>query len=306
MLLQQGASMKKINWPLYNKELINRGSLTLWFNEDDTDKWYSEETPKRKGRRYTYSWIAIELICLLRFRFGLTLRGVQGFAQSIFKLMNIDLEIPDYSTLGRRMEKMDVTIIQNSKIKGPLHVAIDSTGLKVYGDGEWKVKIHGRSKHRTWRKLHLAVDTKNNKILSAVLTTNDFKDNQIFEETLEDIDGIKAVSADGAYDSKNCYSFAKKKKFRLIAPPRKNAKISSRGSKEPRDKAIREVRSLGRKTWKKKNKYHQRSLSETAMSRMKTVMGEKLKSRKFENQASEAFIKCKILNKMKTPKCFSD
>jgi hypothetical protein len=150
--------MKKINWPLYNKELINRGSLTLWFNEEDTDKWYSEETPKRKGRRYTYSWIAIALICLLRFRFGLTLRGVQGFAQSIFKLMNIELEIPDYSTLGRRMEKMNVSIIQSSKIKGPLHVAIDSPGLKVYGDGEWKVKIHGRNKHRTWRKLHLAVD----------------------------------------------------------------------------------------------------------------------------------------------------
>jgi hypothetical protein len=95
---------------------------------------------------------------------------------------------------------------------------------------------------------------KNNQILSAVLTTNDFKDNQIFEETLEYIDGIKAVSADGAYDSKNCYAFSKKKKFKLIAPPRKNAKISCRGSMEPRDKIIREVHSLGRKTWKKKNK----------------------------------------------------
>lgn len=296
--------MNKINWSNYNKELINRGSLTLWFNLEEKSQWYSVEEPKRKGRRYRYSWIAIELITILRFRFGLTLRGVQGFAQSILKLMDIDLETPDYTTLGRRMAKMDISIVQSAKKSGPLHVAIDSTGLKVYGDGEWKVKIHGRSKHRTWRKLHLAVDTENNQILSAVLTTNDFKDNQVFQETLEGLKNIKAVSADGAYDSKDCYAFAKKRKFKLIAPPRKNAKISSRGSKKARDKAIREVRAMGRKTWKKKNKYHRRSLSETAMSRMKMMMGDKLRSRNFENQASEAFMKCKILNKMKTPKFF--
>jgi hypothetical protein len=296
--------MEKINWAKYNKELINRGSLTLWFSLEDEKQWYSEEEPKRKGRRFHYSWIAIELICLLRFRFGLTLRGVQGFAQSLLKMMDIDLEVPDYSTLGRRMGKMNISIIQSAKKSGRIHVAIDSTGLKVYGEGEWKVKIHGRGKHRTWRKLHLAVDTKNNKILSAVLTTNDFKDNQVFEDTLEGISDIKAVSADGAYDSKNCYAYAKDKKFKLVAPPRKNAKISRRGSEEARDKAIREIRSQGRRAWKKKNKYHRRSLSETAMSRMKVLMGDKLKSRKFESQASEAFVKVKILNKMKTPKDF--
>lgn len=295
---------KKINWSEYNKELINSGSLTFWFDLGEEKDWYEKNKNGEKGRPYKYSWLAIELLCVLKIRFGLPLRGVQGFAKSLLKLMGLNLEIPYFSTIGRRMEKLDVEIYKKIKTAGNLNVAIDSSGLKVYGEGEWKVKIHGRQKHRTWRKLHLAVDNKNNKIINGILTTNNYKDSEIFPELINSAKEIKTVFADGAYESRACYENAADKGIKAVIPPRKNAKISRRGSMHPRDVAIREIKAKGRSAWRKENDYHQRSLSETAFSRLKIIMGDKLSSRKFENQATEARIKCKILNRMTTPKGF--
>ena len=133
-----------------------------------------------------------------------------------------------------------------------------------------------------------------------------FKDNELFEELITGIDqSINQVSADGAYDSKNCYSISEAKGIKLVVPPRKTAVIQKhgncRGSPTPRNVHIREIRKMGRRKWKKKNNYHRMSISETAMYRFKTLLGDKLSSREFQRQANEVFIKCKILNQMKTP-----
>jgi len=156
-------------------------------------------------------------------------------------------------------------------------------------------------------KLHLAIDSSNNQIISAALSDNSFKDNQLFSELIDEIPGsIGQVSADGAYDSKDCYRKAEERNFMPAFPPRRGSKLRQHGNvsgtKDMRDENIRGVRSLGRKGWKKSVNYHQRSLSETAMFRFKTIFGEKMSSREFERQANEAFIKCQILNKMVTPK----
>ena len=192
----------------------------------------------------------------------------------------------------------------------PIHVVIDSTGLKVYGEGEWKVRQHGYSKRRTWRKLHLAIDESNSQIVAVVLSDNSFKDNQLYEDLIDSADeDIEKVSADGAYDSENCYKKSIKEGINLVAPPRRGAKLKKHGNcsgpPHPRDVHLREIRSVGRKQWKKNNDYHRRSISETAMYRFKMLLGEKLSSREFERQANGAFIKCSILNKMKVPSSFS-
>ena len=299
---------KKINWSLYNKFLVNRGQITFWFSSDIVKSWYAK-CSLGQGCQQIYSDRAIETLNTLRFVFGLKLRSTEGFARSLAKLMGLDIEIPNYTTLCRRLQKLSVKLQKKLSSKKSLHIVIDSTGLKVYGEGEWKVRQHGYSKRRIWKKLHLAVDESNSQIESVVLSDNSFKDNELFEDLLDSVDDrIRQVSADGAYDSRNCYNICKGKGIKLVVPPRKNAVIERHGNcHDPplhRDTHIREIKKIGRKKWKEKNKYHRRSISETAMYRLKTVLGDKLSSREFQRQANEVFIKCKILNQMKTPASF--
>ena len=296
---------KSIDWKSYNRNLINRGQITFWFSPDVLGAWLAPASHKRGAQEF-YSDAAIEMLSIIRFRYGLTLRSTQGFAESIMELMSVEVPIPDYTTLCRRLPKLSISL--KGKIsKGVVHVVIDSTGLKVFGEGEWKVRQHGYSKRRDWMKLHLAVDSGNNQIISAALSTNSFKDNQLFDDLIDEIPGhIDQVSADGAYDSKGCYDKARKRGFKAVIPPRKGAKIGQHGNckapREQRDEHIREINRYGRKKWKSNNKYHQRSLSETAMYRFKKMLGDKLSSREFHRQANEVFIKCQVLNKMSTPK----
>jgi Transposase DDE domain len=295
-----------IDWKSYNRNLIGRGQISFWFAEDTIGDWIAAPTRKRGGQIF-YSDTAIDVVSVLRFRFSLTLREAQGFAESLMEMRGIALPIPNYTTLSRRLRTLPAKLEAQLSSKEALHVVVDSTGLKVYGEGEWKVRQHGYSKRRTWLKLHLAVDSGSNQILSAALSTNDFKDNQLLSDLVDKIPGkIDQVSADGAYDSKDCYAKAKERGFFPAFPPRKRAKLKTHGNslglKDLRDENIRGVRKLGRKAWKKKVSYHQRSLSETAMYRFKTILGERVSSREFDRQAAEVFLKCRILNKMLTPK----
>jgi hypothetical protein len=294
-----------IDWPEYNKTLIERGKLSFWISQDLTEVWYNdpEET--------TYSDRAIEMLSILRFKFSLKLREIEGFARSLFSWIGLDLKIPSYSTLCRRLGKMNLILWQDITPEDRIHVVVDSTGLKVYGEGEWKVRTHGYSKRRTWRKVHLAVDEKNNRILGVVLTTNNFKDNEVFHQLIGQIElkNIRQVTGDGAYGDKKCFAWAEANQIKVVFPPRKGAKLQQRGNSKKkakiRDTLIRGISKLGRKTWKKKVKYHRRSLAETAMYRLKTLLGDRLQSRKFENQWAEILIKVNILNKMKTPRTCS-
>lgn len=295
-----------IEWSRYNNTLIDRGKLTLWVPQDLTENWYCGDESSR-----TYTDRAIEVLSILRFKFGLTLRETEGFAKSIFKWIGLNLDVPSYSTLCRRLGSLSLILWQDIQCNDRIHVVVDATGLKVYGEGEWKVRIHGHSKRRTWRKLHLAVDEGNNRILGVVLTTNDFKDNEVLPVLMNQIDpeNVSRVTGDGAYDDKKCFAWAEENKVKAVFPPRKGAKTQQHGNskKKPkiRDILIRGIRKLGRSTWKKKVKYHRRSIAETAMYRFKTLLGDHLQSRKFENQWAEVLIKVNILNQMKTPRTCS-
>jgi hypothetical protein len=299
-----GKRLKKINWKTYNKKLIERGSITFWFPKDIEDRWLNESIGP--GFQKIYSDEAIEVVSMIRFFFKQPLRATQGFTGSLMELLGFDLPVPDYSTLSRRMKKLEVKL-GKLKSKGKrIHVVLDSTGLKVFGEGEWKVRQHGYSKRRTWMKLHLAVDEADGEILSMSLTENSFKDNELFEDLLKGLeDKISDVSADGAYDDQKIWDFCEEKKINPLIPPKKNAVLKQHGnSKSPplkRDETIRAIKKHGKKAWKLNSGYSRRSISETAMYRFKTLLGQTLSSRDFERQANEAAIKCKILNRMSCP-----
>ena len=186
------------NWKEYNQALVNRGRITLWFDEESIGHWYNGQKSGKRGASPTYSDIAILCGLTLREVFHLPLRATEGLVLSLIELMGLKLEAPDYTTFCRRQKDLEV-LLPRLKTGEGIHVVVDSTGLKVYGEGEWKVRSHGVSKRRTWRKLHLAIDESTHELLMSVISTNDVKDSEVFEDLIEPIEEeIEQVSADGA------------------------------------------------------------------------------------------------------------
>lgn len=295
-------SYKIKNWKPYNEALVKRGSLTFWFDNDVTKNWKNEAKTGKRGRSQTYTDIIIECMLTLKAVFHLPLRATEGFLLSLVKLAQLTIPVPDYTTLCRRQRDHKVKLLRHQS-KEAVHVVVDSTGLKVFGEGEWKVRQHGWSKRRTWRKLHLAINPANGEIMASAVTTNSVSDGEILPCLLAQIpEPIEQVSADGAYDKTNCYDLIGKLGARAVVPPRRDAKIWQHGnSQKPplaRDENLRAIRGKGRKQWKQDTGYHRRSLAETAMFRIKTIFGSVLNARRFESQATEALIRCNALNRM--------
>ena len=290
------------NWGDYNRALVERGRITLWFSEEAIQKWHKTERTGKRGRPKLYSDLAIQCALTLRALFCLPLRATEGFVDSLIKLLKLSICAPDYTTLCLRQKKLEVCLPRKNK-RRELDIVVDSSGLKVYGEGEWKVRQHGYSKRRTWRKIHLAVDPSSAEIEAISVTTNDFKDSELLPDLLSTIDGkIKNVSGDGGYDSLDNYEYLGNLGANPLILPRKDAIINKHGNCHSppllRDEVIRKIRKIGRKTWKKNSGYHQRSLAETAIYRLKTIFGDKLSARNFSSQAQEVFIRCIALNKM--------
>src|SRR3954466_10604235 len=288
------------NWSRYNDALVNRGSLTPWVDRDTLQAW-KYQGPTRHGAQFEYSNLAIECLLTLRAVFHLTLRATEGFARSLFELMGVDLPVPDYSTLCRRAATVRITLPK--KATGPLHLVLDSTGLKVYGEGEWKVRQHGYSKRRTWLKLHLAVDPQTHEIQAAMVTDPGVTDAETVPALLGQLeDPIEGAAADGAYDRQEVYDALEGRSARAVIPPRRDAKIKRHGNTSgprlARDENLRRIRQIGRAAWKEESGYHERSRAETAMFRMKTIFGDGVSSRTPGQQATEAGIRCRALNIM--------
>lgn len=229
--------------------------------------------------------------------FNLPLRGLQGFLDSIFSMMKLDLRSPNYSCISKRARELDVSI--RFPEKGPIkHLAIDSTGLKVFGEGEWKVKKHGHDKRRTWRKLHLAVDTTSHTIIAAELSMNSVSDCVVLPYLLRQTRrSINTVSADEAYDSQACYEAIHNKAAKALIPPRQGAAFWEQW--HPRNHAVMCQRLHGsNQHWKKNPDYHQRSLSETTMHRFKSLFGGKLSFRNLNSQMTETMLAVRALNKL--------
>jgi len=227
-------------------------------------------------------------------------RQTEGFVRGILAMLADGLSVPDFTSSAKRAAKLGVALPVLPR-HGHVDVVLDSTGLKVFGDGEWKVRQHGPSKRRTWRKLHLAIDPDTQEIVAEVLTTNAGHDGDQAATLLDEVPGkINSVTADAGYDQWKVYETIEQRGARPKIAPRRNAKIKRHalwaGPRLARDEAIRMIRRVGRKNWKKKVGYHRRSLVETAVFRLKSMFGAVLKNRKLQNQCCEARLRCKILN----------
>ena len=297
------------NWNDYNEALVARGSITFWFDDKSIKSWHKTPKKKGRGRRQTYGELAIICGLTIKAVFKLAYRATEGFIKSLVKMLKLEIKVPDYSLLCKRQKSVQVTLPTKVRKGEGLHIVCDSTGLKVFGEGEWKTRRHGPTKKRLWRKLHLAIDSKTQMIVACELTDLGIQDCEGFKSLIDAIKKPVAVAiGDGAYDRFSCYEVMEKKGGKGIFPPQRNAVTSSerpanksKGSRavvEKRDKAIMQVRSLGRKKWKEKTGYHQRSLAETGMFRVKTLLGKRLRCHTLENQCVEARIWCSIVNKM--------
>jgi len=291
------------NWSSYNKSLVNRGDITIWIEEEAIANWYYKG-PDQRGAQFEYSDECIECLLQLKVIFKLPYRQLQGFASSLISLMGFDIVVPCYTQICRRSAELEIDI-EVPKSKVPIYLVIDSTGLKVYGEGEWKTRKHGIGKRRTWRKLHLGVDEKTGLIHAQVLTGNSKGDGdaQQVEDMLEQVESpIDKFSGDGAYDTYEIWTLLKEMEIEGIIPPQENAVYwvdeFDKLLDLDRNEILQKIENLGRKEWKEQSNYHRRSLSETAMMRFKIIFGPTLYSRIFEKQKVEAAIKVKCLNKM--------
>ncbi len=292
------------NWSAYNNSLVQRGGLTLWISDEVLEEWQPKvKGPRPRGGQKQYSDRAIECVLMLRAVYKLPYRQTEGFCQSVIDLLEAGVSVPDYTTMCKCSAGLAVSL-PIDKSQEAKHIVVDSTGLKVYGEGEWKVRQHGYSKRRTWRKLHLSVAEATQEIQAVVLTEAGVDDAEAGCQLLNDTPGlIEQVSADGAYDKRKFYTAgAKRGVSRMTIPPRRNAHIWQHGnsSKPPlqRDQNLRLIRRIGRKRWKQEVGYHRRSLAETAMFRVQTIFGRDLRSRTFSRQITEVRIKCAALNRM--------
>ena len=292
------------NWAAYNDSLVERGSITVWISDEVIDDWKpTPEGPRQRGGQMAYSDRAIECLLMLKVVFKLPYRQTEGFGRSILELLGAKVTMPDYTTLCKR--SVDLTVdLSPRQVQGTKHIVVDSTGLKVYGEGEWKVRQHGYTKRRTWRKLHLSVDESTQSIEAVVLTEAGMDDAEAGRQLLDETTGsIEQVSGDGSYDKRKFYEACVKRKVGQIAvPPQRNARIWQHGNSSkpplPRDQNLRRIRCVGRKRWKEEVDYHRRSLAETAMFRFKIIFGNTLSARTLSHQMTEARIKCAALNRM--------
>lgn len=288
---------KLSNWSSYNSSLKKRGSLEVWLSDELEKDWYYTGTQKPGGEQL-YSDTCIEFCLTIKHLFNLGYRQMEGFVKSLIKLSGMGLKIPSYTQVQRRSKTIKVNIKVRKTTKGPIKLVIDSTGLKVYGEGEWKVRKHGWNKYRTWRKLHVASDGIDLEIISLVLTDNQVDDAEGGKEVMELIKcPMKSVAGDGGYDKRTFRGCLPKGLPQLI-PPRRDA-VDSKGKVpqyDQRDEAVKRIKSISREDWKKEIGYHIRSKSEVNMLRYKMTFGERMNARKMPFEKTEILIKAKILN----------
>ncbi len=290
------------NWHDYNTALVNRGQFTLWLDPEVLRNWCNQERTNKRGKPKVYSDQAI--ICVLRLRevYRLPLRATEGLLRSLLRLLNVEVPVPCYSTLSRRQAGLAVALEAPDSAE-PLHLVVDGTGLKVFGDGEWKTRQHGTSKRRTWRKVHLAVDQNTGYIQAAATTTNSISDGGMLPALLEQVtQPLCQVSADGGYDRRTCYEAIAERGAKAVIPPRRGAKIwqhgNSKAQRLARDENLRRIRAVGRAKWKRESGYHRRSLAETTMFRLKTIFGASLRARSEDAQETETMLRLNALNQM--------
>ncbi len=293
---------KVTNWAAYDASLCQRGSLTVWLTDEAIAAWTAEPRTTRGGQR-TYSALAILTALTLRAVFRLALRQTEGLIGSVIGLLGLDLAVPDHSTLSRRAETLKVPRPGARAGAEPLHLLVDSTGLKLCGAGEWLHEKHGTTMRRSWRKLHLGLDASSGQIVASVLTTKDVDDGSQVSPLLDLVgDPVASFTGDGAYDQEGVYASVAERhpEAAIIVPPRANAVPSNTAATAPtqRDGHLHHIAEHGRVAWQKASGYTKRAKAETSMSRFKQVIGGGLHSHADERQATEVGIAVHVLNRM--------
>jgi hypothetical protein len=297
------ARYRVANWPAYEAGLRRRGDLSLWLDETILDGWSAAKrtTP---GGQPLYSDLAIELVLTLRLIFRLALRQAEGFTRSVLRLLGLGLSVSDHTTLSRRGRSFAGRRPRVLHSTGSVHLVLDSTGLELFGQGEWNAENHGRAR-RTWRKLHLAVDAKTGEIAANVLTEGHADDAAQVPALLGKVEGqIASVTADGAYDGEPTYAVVATRQLDPIPdvtiPPRSSAVMSTEepDAQSRRDRHIQLIAQHGRIGWQRATGYGRRNLVDTTIGRYKHLIGPKLRARSLQGQQGEAAIAVAALIKM--------
>lgn len=291
------ARYRVTNWPEYDAALVRRGDLTVWFTNEVVAAWHAPASGERGGQ-LIYSDLAIETGLALRLVLHQPLHQTEGALRSIAALLGVQIRIPDHTTFSRRSGGL--RILPKRIARGePLHVLVDSTGVKIYGEGEWLDQKHGIRSTRRWRKLHLAVDADTHEIVAVELTTDDVGDVSMIPDLLDQIeDPVGSMTADGAYDGQVVYDAVTQRhpEAKVIIPPRSTAVLSEPPTSQ-RDQHLQTIAEHGRINWQRSSGYGRRSLVKTAMYRYKTIIGRRLQARTLPNQQTEAKIGCNVLNR---------
>jgi hypothetical protein len=295
---------KLTNWAAYDASLRQRGSLTVWFTDEAIAAWQAAPRTSHGGQPW-YSPMAILTALTLRAVFRLALRQTEGLIGSIISLLGLTLAVPDHSTLSRRAATLELPQTRSRTSIGaePMHLLVDSTGLKLCGAGEWLVEKHGTKTRRSWRKLHIGMDANTGEIVAAVLTTNDVDDASQVGPLLDQLEApLASFTGDGAYDQDSIYRTVTDRDpdALVIVPPRATAVLSEAADTrlKQRDQHLRAIADRGRIGWQKSSGYTKRSRVETAIGRYKHVIGDGLRFHKDERRVTEVSVAVHVLNRM--------
>lgn len=299
------AKYKVRNWSEYNESLKNRGNIFVWFEQDAIDKWKPKRDPHFIGAPQQYSDDAVLCLMAIKAVFHQPYRQLIGLFLGLVALMGLVLRVPHFTTVAFRARQLGKYCKKLSS-KRPMDLVFDASGFKAYGEGEWKVRQHGKQKRRRWRKFHLAICPESHEIILAEVTELEVADCEVMPKLLNEAPkSVEQVIGDGAFDTSNCYRAAHDRGITLLVPPRQTAVHSDGGNPwmKGRDNALSEIAGLGgddigRRLWKKLRGYHKRSLVETTFSRLKGVFGCKLFSRRIDSQSAELLVKAFALNRM--------
>lgn len=296
---------KLTNWPEYNAGLRQRGAIDVWLSEEAISLWYEKERVyDGTGAPRNYSDFAIRTCHEIRLVYRLPLRQCQGFIDSLFRQMGVELSCPDYTVLSKRLAQLDIKVptyrVKKDTPEPGVHaIAIDSTGLKRFGRGEWHQEKYELSSKASWRKLHLAVN-QDHMIEGCELTDRFSHDESQVESLLSQIpEPIEHFSADGAYDKNPIYNAVTEHSPQadIVIPPGSNA-VENVKATELRNRNIHEIKEHGRMQWQKNREYGRRNYSELGVQRYKKIFGDSLHAREIKRQKQEAKLACGALNKM--------
>jgi len=298
---------KVTNWPDYEAGLRQRGCLTVRFTGDAVAAWAAEPRTTRGGQPW-YSPLAILMTLTLRSVFRLAYRQAEGLIDSIISLLGLTLRVPDHTTLSRRSATLEAPRPPSSDTDTggnaqPVHLLVDSTGLKLCGASEWLVEKHGTKRRRTWRKLHLGVDAETGRIMAAALTNKEIDDGAEVGPLLDQVaDPLSSFTADGAYDQDGVYAAVgdRHTEAAVIVLPRITAVLSDKVATEPtrRDRHLLCIAEKGHMAWQKTSGYSRRAKAEAAIARWRQVIGGGLRSRIDERGATEVAVAMRALNRM--------